>query len=381
MATSLWSALGPLAAPAAVLDLDARDHNIAEMTRRAAGVPIRVASKSIRVRGLIAQLLGCPGYAGVLAYSAAEAKWLAEHGVDDVVVGYPTVDTETVAAVAADPDLRTRVTFMADLPDHLRLLADAAGSGSVRVCLDVDSSLDLGPVHLGVRRSAVHTAAEATVFAEIAASIPAVDLVGMMFYDAQIAGMQDTGPMIRAMKKRSLAELTERRQAVHAAVAKRAPLEFVNAGGTGSLHLVGGDVVTELTAGSGLFAPSLFDGYDDTDLRPAAYFASPVVRKPRTDIAVTFSGGYIASGPAGKTRVPRPVHPEGLALIGTEGAGEVQTPLQGKAAEALRVGDTVWFRHGKAGEMCERFDEIALVRDGVVVDRTPTYRGEGRNFG
>lgn len=379
--TSVWDAVTSAGAPVAALDMGACEHNIAEMRSRAAGLPIRLASKSIRVRGLIDRVLAEPGYHGVLSYSAAEACWLAKHGVSDALVAYPTVDVATIAEVAADPVLRERVTFMADLPEHLQLIDKAAGGQRVRVCLDVDSSLDLGPVHLGVHRSSVHSAREAAEFARLATSFASIALVGLMFYDAQIAGMQDTGPAIRLVKRRSAEDLRRRRLEVREAVASYTELELVNAGGTGSLHADWDPSVTELAAGSGLFTPTLFDEYDDTDLRPAAFFASPVVRKPKRDIAVTFSGGYAASGVAGPSRSPRPVHPEGLQLMRTEGAGEVQTPLQGKAARDLQVGDLVWFRHAKAGEMCERFNEIVLVRDGQVTDRLPTYRGEGQNFG
>lgn len=379
--SGVWDVVTGVGAPVAVLDLNACDHNIAEMRLRAGGLPIRLASKSIRVRGLIESVVGQPGYHGVLAYSAAEARWLAEHGVSDVLVAYPTVDIASVSAVAADQMLRERVTFMADLPDHLKLLDRAAQGARVRVCLDVDSSLDIGPVHLGVRRSRVHTPEQAAEFARIAAGFASVRLVGLMFYDAQIAGMQDTSAAIRLVKRKSADDLRVRRQEVRSAVEQHTELELVNAGGTGSLHADWDSSVTELAAGSGLFTPTLFDAYDDTDLQPAAYFATPVVRKPRSDVAVAFSGGYAASGVAGPSRVPRPVHPKGLSLIRTEGAGEVQTPVRGRSARGLELGDLVWFRHAKAGEMCERFNEIVLVRDGAIVDRMPTYRGEGQNFG
>jgi D-serine deaminase-like pyridoxal phosphate-dependent protein len=73
--------------------------------------------------------------------------------------------------------------------------------------------------------------------------------------------------------------------------------------------------------------------------------------------------------------------PRGLQLLSGEGAGEVQTPVRGRAAEQLRVGDRVWFRHAKAGELCERFDRLHLVRGSQVEQTVETYRGEGRNFG
>ncbi len=159
-------------------------------------------------------------------------------------------------------------------------------------------------------------------------------------------------------------------------------LELVNGGGTGSLEATAADAsVTELTAGSGLYCPTLFDGYRAFSARPAAWFALPVVRRPAPDVATCFSGGYIASGPVGHSREPRPVAPSGLSLLRAEGAGEVQTPVRGDAARDLAVGDRVWFRHAKAGELCERFDRLHLVDGDRVVEQALTYRGEGRTFG
>jgi D-serine deaminase-like pyridoxal phosphate-dependent protein len=184
------------------------------------------------------------------------------------------------------------------------------------------------------------------------------------------------------MKDRSNRELIRRRSAVVDAVSAWADPEIINGGGTGSLHVTARDpVLTELAAGSGLFGPTLFDGYRAFSPRPAAFFALPVVRRPARRYVTLFGGGYIASGPAGSSRVPRPWWPGGLHLLSTEGAGEVQTPLKGAAAADLRIGDRVWFRHAKAGEYCERFDELHLIRGDEVVESVPTYRGERKNFG
>ncbi len=203
-----------------------------------------------------------------------------------------------------------------------------------------------------------------------------------MFYDAQIAGLPDSSTAVKIVKSRSAAELLGRRSEVVKAVAEHAKLEIINAGGTGSLEVTGTDpVITELTAGSGLFNPTLFDGYDAWEPRAAAYYALSVVRKPTKNIATLYSGGYIASGPTNKNRQPTPTWPAGLQLIGTEGGGEVQTPVKGKAARSLRIGDRVWMRYAKAGEMCERFDSVHIVDADGNLRTVPTYRGEGKNFG
>jgi D-serine deaminase-like pyridoxal phosphate-dependent protein len=184
------------------------------------------------------------------------------------------------------------------------------------------------------------------------------------------------------MQGRSAQELAARRTEAVAAVRAIAELEFVNGGGTGSIETTGLDEsVTEDAAGSGLIGPTLFDNYRRFSPAPAVLFALPVVRKPRHGIATLFGGGYIASGQAGKDRLPTPYLPAGLKLLGVEGAGEVQTPVSGRAAHGLRVGDRVWLRHTKAGELAERFTEYHVVEDGEVSRTVPTYRGEGRCFG
>jgi D-serine deaminase-like pyridoxal phosphate-dependent protein len=159
------------------------------------------------------------------------------------------------------------------------------------------------------------------------------------------------------------------------------PLEFVNGGGTGSLRSTARETaVTELAAGSGLYSPTLFDTYRAFRLRPAAMFALPVVRRPGPGVVTVLGGGYLASGPGDAARLPTPYLPSGLHLDGQEGAGEVQTPVLGAPADALGVGDRVYFRHAKAGELCERFDRLYLVEGERVVEEVPTYRGEGRCF-
>jgi D-serine deaminase-like pyridoxal phosphate-dependent protein len=97
-------------------------------------------------------------------------------------------------------------------------------------------------------------------------------------------------------------------------------------------------------------------------------------------VVTALGGGYPASGPPAASRQPAPYLPPGLKLDKDEGAGEVQTPLLGRVADSLSLGDRVWMRHAKAGELCERFAELHLVEGDKVVATVPTYRGEGQTF-
>lgn len=383
---ALTAATAHLAAPVAALDEAALAANAFDMLDRAQGTPIRVASKSVRVRGVLDAVLALPGYRGILAYSLAEAIWLAEQGHEDVVVGYPSADRQAYARLAADERIAGAVTVMLDDVAQLDLIdavAPHATRPAIRVCLELDASYRaplLG--HLGVRRSPVHEPAQARALAERVVARPGFDLVGIMAYEAQIAGVVNKGkPAVRAMQRASAAELRERRGEAVRRVREVAELEFVNGGGTGSLESTHADgSVTEIAAGSGLFGPHLFDGYRHFAPAPAAAFALDVVRRPTPEIATLLGGGWIASGPPGEDRLPQLAWPAGMRMLPREAAGEVQTPVVGGPAAQLGIGDRVWLRHTKAGELSEHVNAIAVVRDGEHHGDLPTYRGEGKAF-
>jgi len=382
-------------APFAFVDLEAMWANAEAMLGRAAGKPVRVASKSIRCRALMEAILDRDErFGGLMTFTLPETLWLAELGFENLLLAYPTADLgaleELALRSAANPEGAPIV--MADCAEHLEMIESVLGSGAppMRVCLDVDASWWWlgGRVKVGPKRSPIHTVEQAVALAREIEKRPQIELDALMAYEGQIAGVGDQPPgqrrrgaAIRWMQRRSAAELAERRAAIVEALSEFVHLEIVNGGGTGSLDLTAAEeAVTEVTAGSGFYAPALFDHYSRFRLTPAAGFAMPVVRKPSRSVATALGGGYLASGAGDAARLPVPWLPEGLELDREEGAGEVQTPLLGPGAAGLSVGDRVYFRHAKAGELCERFDTLYLIEGDAIVDQVPTYRGEGQAF-
>ena len=382
-------------APFAFVDLEAMWANAEAMLGRAGEKPVRVASKSIRCRSLLEAILGRDDrFRGLMTYTLPETLWLAEQGFEDLLLAYPTADSgaleELALRSAANPDGAPIV--MVDCVEHLEMIESVLGTGAppLRVCIDVDASWWWlgGRVKAGPKRSPIHTVEQAVALAREIEKRPQIELDALMAYEGQIAGVGDRPPgqwrrgaAIRFMQKRSVTELAQRRRAIVSALGEFVELEIVNGGGTGSLELTAAEeAVTEVTAGSGFYAPALFDHYSRFSLTPAAGFALPIVRKPASRVATALGGGYLASGSGDEARLPVPWLPEGLELDGDEGAGEVQTPLLGPAAEALGVGDRAYLRHAKAGELCERFDTLLLIEGDRIVDEVPTYRGEGKTF-
>ncbi len=382
-------------APFAFVDLDAMWANAEEMLGRSGSKSIRIASKSVRCRALLEAILRRDErFSGLMTYTLPETLWLAEQGFEDLLLAYPTADSGALGELAlrsvANPGGAPVV--MVDCVDHLEMIESVLGAGAapVRVCVDIDAGWRAlgGRIEIGPKRSPVHTVEQAVALAREIAARPQIELVGLMAYEGQISGVGDQPPgrrlrgaAIRFMQRRSAAELAERRGAIVAEVGELADLEFVNGGGTGSLELTSAeDAVTEVTAGSGFYAPALFDHYSRFSLTPAAGFALPIVRKPSPRVATALGGGYLASGAGDAGRLPAPWLPPGLGFDPEEGAGEVQTPLLGAAAANLDVGDRAYLRHAKAGELCEHFASLHLVEGDAVVDEVPTYRGDGQAF-
>lgn len=395
----LWSRLDaavaglpePPPTPIAVVDLDAFDANADDLVRRAGGKPIRVASKSLRVPALIERALAHDGFAGVLAYTLAEALWLHETGVsDDIVVAYPTVDVAALRRLISSPSAAAAITLMVDDAAHLDVVDSTRSSRAVpvRVALDVDAGLRFGGQHVGPKRSPLFDTADVVAMARRVVGRDGFRLVGVMTYEGQVAGVQDSVPgqrarsrVVRRLKRTSMSQLEVRRREIAEALADVVSLEFWNGGGSGSVEATAADAaVTEIAAGSGLLVPGIFDHYASFEPRPAAYFGLRVTRRPTAEMVTVHGGGLIASGATGADRSPVPWAPPGLHLTGLEGAGEVQTPLTGHPAALLGIGDLVWFRHAKSGELFEHVRDVHLVRGKTVTEVVPSYRGCDRAF-
>jgi D-serine deaminase-like pyridoxal phosphate-dependent protein len=377
--------------PAALVDLDAFDANLERLIApaRAAKKTVRIASKSIRCPALIQRALKAEGVRGLMTYSAAESAFLAENGADDLLLAYPTVQPSD-AALLARINQRARCAVVVDDAGQLASLSAAAfdASAQIPIVIELDVSLRLMGLHLGVRRSPVRDAATVVELARRVADTRGLTFAGIMGYEAQIAGLTDNGPfgawqnpVKRALKRRSRPSVERSRNDVVAALREaKLPPTIVNGGGTGSVGWSSAEgALTEITVGSGFLVGHLFDYYADLKLDPALFFALQAVRRPAPGMVTCHLGGYVASGAVGPDRLPLPWLPKGCRLLPMEGAGEVQTPLE--VPVDVPLGAPVFFRPAKSGELAERFNEYLLVRGDAIVERAPTYRGLGRAFG
>ncbi len=378
--------------PFAYLDLDLLEQNIRQVISFAKGKRIRLASKSIRSVSVLRRIAASdPCFQGIMCFTAPEAVYLAGQGFQDLLIGYPTWHHDEITAVARAISGGAEITLMVDSTAHLEHIQKIAADHQcvIPVCLDIDMSLPVPGLHFGVWRSPLQTPDQVRPLVELIQASACLRLDGIMGYEAQIAGVGNHYPgkplknrVVRALQQRSAREVARRRSAIVDLVQSYGlGLRLVNGGGTGSVaSTVAEPAVTEVTVGSAFYSPALFDNYQDFRYRPAAGFAIEIVRRPAPSIYTCLGGGYVASGAAGNDKLPEPYLPEGAHLIPQEAAGEVQTPIRYTGTVPLRLGDPVFLRHSKAGELCERFTTLALVQSGAVVEEVATYRGDGQCF-
>lgn len=380
--------------PLLFCDMDLLDRNIRAVRTKAekAGKNIRIHTKSIRSPELLRYILDRGGsrFRGLMSFGARETAYLAKLGFDDFILAYPIASEEEAATLARLSASGIRIRTMVDSADHVALLERAARAEDcmLEVCVEMDCAWKpFGALHLGLRRSPVRTPEDARGLILALRTSEHVRATALMGYEGHIAGPEDAVPgrffqnvLVRSLKRLSIREYFPRRGALAAALREAGfPVDTVNGGGSGSLeHTLGDPAVTEVTVGSAFYAPALFWHYRTEDYVPSLFFALRVSRIPGPGFVCCNGGGYIASGPPGPSRLPVPVYPAGLRYVDLEGAGEVQTPLRSSAD--LGIGDPVYFQHPKAGEPCERFSEIRLLRAGRLEGKAGTYRASGESF-
>ncbi|OUS31263.1 hypothetical protein A9Q99_04510 [Gammaproteobacteria bacterium 45_16_T64] len=377
--------------PFAWLDVDNLDQNIQDIALRANNTPIRIASKSIRCRWVMERILNTNSqFRGIMSFHPMEAAFLADQGFDDLLIAYPSMQANAINEACKRVKSGKTIYFMVDSMAQARVVNSEAKSLGINalLCMDLDMSVDFPGLYFGVYRSPIRSAENAVNLYKQIRTLPHVELCSVMGYEAQIAGLGDRlpgkhleNPIVKRLKSKAISTIAERRGTTVAALKQHgADIRLVNGGGTGSIEsTILEAAVTEVAVGSGFFAPHLFDYYSHFQHKPAAGFALEIARQPRKNIYTCSGGGYIASGAPDELKLPKPYLPKRLSYIQNEGAGEVQTPLKYKG-KLLEIGSPVFFRHCKAGELCERFTKMAVIQNGSVIDHINTYRGDGQCF-
>ncbi|MCG8317263.1 MAG: amino acid deaminase/aldolase [Pseudomonadales bacterium] len=389
--TNYRRALANEAMPLAWVDMDLLDQNIFDIKQRAKGTPIRIASKSVRCEYILNYIFESDAqFQGLMCYHPAEAAYLASKGFDDLLIAYPSMNRSGINSALQQVANGKTIYFMIDCFEQAAIVNQLAKDLQVtaKLCVDLDMSVKFPGLYFGVYRSPIRGAKDALKLHQQISKLEHIRLCALMGYEAQIAGLGDQlpgkpieNPIVKRLKAKALPIIAQRREeTVLALKAAGVTFDLINGGGTGSIETtIEEDVITEVAVGSGFYSPHLFDYYSQFQHQPAVGFALEVVRKPTKHRYTCAGGGYVASGSSDPIRLPIPHLPQKLSLENNEGVGEVQTPIRYKGKD-LDVGSPVFFRHCKAGEICERFNDLHLIRGDKIIKSAKTYRGYGQCF-
>ncbi len=385
--------------PAVLVNMNCLDHNILQVRKVAEkyGKNIRIASKSIRVPYLLTYILenGGSHFKGIMCYSVKEAAYLYSLGFDDLLVAYPTSSATDLDIYYRLRQEKADVSLMVDSREQVDLVLSCwsskqeRGAEQAKICIDADMSFRPLGLHLGVYRSSVLSLSAFEALLDYLLSAEDLKVSGIMGYEAQIAGMGEQNPFSpllnpvkKVIKKLSVKDVSRKRALMAELIEKKGlKPDFFNGGGSGSLSTTSAEPwISEVTVGSGFLQSHLFDYYPGNENKPALSFALQVDRIPGKALLTCKSGGFIASGESGPDKAPVPFLPEELSIVKNEGFGEVQTPIKLPRNLKLEIGDPVFFRPAKAGEIAERFTHYSLIRDNKIEKDVETYRGFGHCF-
>lgn len=388
-----FATIAPPYAPSAWLDLDALDANIHRVNAMTQGVNLRIATKSVRSIDVLKYIQSnSPHFLGLMSFSAAESVYLLEQGFENILCAYPSLDSTSIVKTLPYVKQGAVMVWMVDNIEQWQVLEQIGRQHNcvLDVCLDINMSMSLPKIYFGTKRSKLITLSDVKKLLKRSKSFTHSRVTAMMGYEAQIAGLPESlpdkpllAPAIRSLKSLSKRQVSSRRGKIARWLNNNGyPLSIVNGGGSGSMAFTCAQPeVTEITVGSAYYYPALFSYMDSMqDFTPAAGFVLPVTRQPESKVITCHSGGFIASGAMGSDKAPLIVYPPNLTILKDEGFGEVQTPLQASGKLSVGIGDHVWLRHAKAGELCEHFNEIITYRNQHPCGTMQTYRGAGQCF-
>lgn len=380
--------------PLAIVDLEAFDQNLATLSQIAkdSGKKIRIATKSLRIPALIKRTLEYSDtFQGLMCYSIREAAFLHQQGFDDLLIAYPSVQVGDIYLLGELLEANAKVMMAVDDIQQIQMIATIMKKFScpLPLVIDFDVSLHFAGLHLGVRRSPVRTLEHLKQLLQDSLQYTSIKVIGVMAYEAIVAGLTDQNPyktlqnpLASLVRKYSVQHVAKIRQQIPGVFQSLGiPLEIFNGGGTGSVNFAAKEsALTEVTFGSGLLCSHIFDYFSNIKLKPASFFALETTRRSDPNYITCLGGGYVASGEPGADRLPLPIMPSGLTFVTTEGAGEVQTPLKVSGEYKPVLGDPIFFRHAKAGELAKHFNKVLLVTKDKSTYHVDTYRGMQQCF-
>jgi D-serine deaminase-like pyridoxal phosphate-dependent protein len=345
--------------PAAVLDLDAFDRNVARMAARAkaAGVALRPHSKSHKCSAIAHRQIEA-GAVGICCAKLAEAEAMAAAGVAAILVTSPIAGPAQAARAATLAQQVADFRIVIDHPDGATELADAAQS-PIQVLIDVDP---------GMGRSGAHDAAQAVEVWRAIAAQPCLTLLGVQCYGGHWQHIEGANARAAAIADR-MAYLSNVIAALRQA---GAGIGVVTGGGTGSFAADAAQgVLTEVQPGSYAFMDrdyrDALKADPDGAFEQALAIAATVISANHPQWVTVDAGlkAFATDGPLPVALTPK------FADSAYRFFGDEHGRLMRPEGQEVARGERVDFVPPHIDPTLDRYDVIHFVRGDVLVEIAP----------
>jgi len=357
--------------PAAVIDLDAMERNIARMAgfARKHGMRWRPHAK-LHKSAAIALLLTQAGACGHCVQKLSEAEALAAGGVRDLFISNEVIAPHKllrVARLAADLAARGgRLGIAVDSPEGITRLARAMDAAGSDAGIDVFVEIDVGQGRCGAAPGP-----EAVALALAVAARPRLHFAGLHAYQGRAQHLRTV-----AERRAAIAHAAQAASATRALIeAAGLAVPLVTGAGTGTLaHEATSGVYGELQAGSFLFMDADYAANERDEAQPAfeqALFIKTQVISVRAHHAVCDAGHKSHAIDSGLP-LPHGLPPD-RALRYANGGDEhgILHPAS-PGAPLPALGQTLWLIPGHCDPTVNLHDQLIGVRGGLehgVVER------------
>jgi D-serine deaminase-like pyridoxal phosphate-dependent protein len=352
-----------LETPAAVLDLDLFERNIALMadTCRKAGLALRPHAKSHKCAEIARRQMAA-GALGVCCAKPGELLALLEAGITDLLLSAPVASAAKIDALA-QAAARARMMVVVDRADLVRAYGEAARRHGtvIEVLIDLD---------VGLKRSGVATAGEAVALATLVNTQPALRYAGVQAYQGRVQHIDDVTARRAANRHmgKQLSSILSTLRQIDLAPA------IVSGGGTGSYMLDGEEkLLTEIQAGSYVFMDEAYNSVDiygrgGPEFGPALRVAVTVIGHSSAGFAITDGGSksFALDGP------PPRVFRDGALVGRIEWCGdEFGRVLPAPGCDTLPIGSVVECTVPHCDPTVNLHDILHVVRDDALVALWP----------
>nr|WP_260117345.1 alanine racemase [Pseudoduganella rivuli] len=370
--------------PVVVIDLDRLDRNIdrvAASARAGTARNVRIVAKSLPSPDLIAYIARRAGAQSAMVFHHTHLQALTRcWPTADLLLGKPMPVAALEAWLGAGPrttETATAVQWLVDTEQRLaQYLQVAAGQ-----CVPLRISLE---IDVGLHRGGFASAdALAGALRMIAAQPRSLVLSGFMGYDGHVMGLP--GPLAERemprVKARYAGFIDVLRR--HFPALAAGPLIFNGAGSPTFRYHESGSPLNDIAVGSALVKPGHYDLPALVDFEPAAYIATPVLKRQastgiptmewlagpiaawdgnRADTLFAYGGNWLAE----------PVSPAGVRRAAIY-ASSNQEGYDAASGVVLAADDFLFLRPTQSEAVLLQFGDLIGVRGGQVACRWPAF--------